>query len=191
VLIEGLASGFITDARGKRIYLSDTVTLLTVPLDLRPGGPRRRLGFLGGQEDTKAGEDLRKIAVRAFGNGLVEQVDLICAKAPEAGEGRRRWLEQNLLADLASRYARQGLQLEWDASLVTHLVEESARLEGQRDWERYVDQRLAPALVPCLPEEIGGEPRVARVSWDGGAVRVEIRGAERPAMPPAAANSLS
>ncbi|MDR7418838.1 MAG: AAA family ATPase [Armatimonadota bacterium] len=167
VLTQGLASGVITDARGKRLYLSDAVVLLTSGLGI---GHARPIGF------RRAGEPAEPRATRhpaaALGEELAAQVDLVCAGTLGSAAARRRWIEEHVLADLARRYRRQGLQLRWDETLVRWLAERDD-VSSQRDWERLMDETIGPLLVTHLAATTPGAPRALTVRWIDGRMQVE------------------
>ena len=98
VFIQALADGFLTDAQGKRIYLSDTIVILTAALS---NGARRAIGF--GEFEEPPNLALREAGVRDLGPELLDRVDLVFARVSSSDEARRRWLEKTLLADMAER----------------------------------------------------------------------------------------
>ncbi len=64
----------------------------------------------------------------------------------------RGWLRHVALPDLAERYARDGLTILWDDSLVECLAVEAAGLERREEWEALLERRLAPVLVRLFRE---------------------------------------
>lgn len=183
VLVQALEEGLITESRGKRIYLSDTVVLLTAEVAAAAG---RSLGFRppAAAEQPPALEMPTERAVQeALGAELAAQCDLVCAGIAATGEQRRRWLEQHCLADLAGRFRKHELHVQWDESLVTWLLSRCADDGNQREWERLVDEEISPRLVAHLPDAgpDAGPPveKRLRVKWDGGTICVEVNPAER------------
>jgi ATP-dependent Clp protease ATP-binding subunit ClpC len=168
VLTQGLASGFITDARGKRLYLSDAVVLLTAGL---PASAARAIGFKLAGEPFEVSETVNVAA--ALGEELAAQVDLVYTSVLRSAATRRRWLEEHLLADLAARYAKQGLELKWDETFVQWLVGRGERSRSQRDWERLMDESIGPLLVPHLSGARPGKRRAMLVRCQDGIVHVE------------------
>lgn len=138
VFIQALADGFLTDAQGKRIYLSDTIVILTAALS---NGARRAIGF--GEFEEPPNLALREAGVRDLGPELLDRVDLVFARVSSSDEARRRWLEKTLLADMAERYRRQGIQLVWDKTLLDWMLDQQESCRQQSDWERLVDQKPA------------------------------------------------
>jgi ATP-dependent Clp protease ATP-binding subunit ClpA len=174
VLVQALSTGYLTDARGKRIYLSDAVVLLTADVAIQL---QRPLGFVQGGDS--ATEDLRQAIGDAVGAELAAQLDLVIASVPTGEAPRRRWLEKHLLSDLADRYRKQGVELSWDDSLVAWLLREETASRNQREWERLVDERLSPLLIRYLPSTAGKEVRCLLVKCEGDEVLVETRQPEQ------------
>lgn len=146
VLKQALADGFLTDACGKRIYLSDTVVLFTAEVGLQDG---QHLGFALGPEPS--GVHWRRAAEQALGMDLLSQIDVVCTEVPITEGHRRKWLEEDLLASLSQRYRKLGLHLQWDESVVRWLLSQHDVCAGRRDWERLVDSSIAQVLVKHLP----------------------------------------
>jgi ATP-dependent Clp protease ATP-binding subunit ClpC len=165
VLAQALADGFFTDATGRRIYLSDTVVILTAAAGL--AGADDDIGFGAGQgahaDATQRAARAAAAAREILGDALVDRCDVICARKVETTAAQRRWLETRLLQDLAVRYLKYGLSLEWEPEVVDWLAQAQATAGG---WEKLVDDRLAPLLIPHLPA--AGEP----YATDGGESKV-------------------
>ncbi len=168
VLTQGLASGFITDARGKRLYLSDTVVLLTAGL---PVDNARPIGFRGAGEPSEPRPTVDPAAV--LGDELAAHVDLVCTTGRLSPAMRRRWLQEHLLADLAQRYRKQGLELRWDETFINWLMEREKVSTNQRDWERVMDESIGPLLVPHLTGAELAKPRGLTITWKDGSMHVE------------------
>jgi ATP-dependent Clp protease ATP-binding subunit ClpC len=157
VVTRALAEGFITDGRGKSIYLSDAVVLLTAHL---AQDQQRGLGFAPVEAGINV--NLFQQAETFLGPELVSQVDLIAAGVKESEDTQRRWIEKHLLLDLSERYIKQGLKLEWDRSAIDWLVSQQGLQINEREWERFVDGHLSPAIIPYLPK--AGEEKVLRLA---------------------------
>jgi ATP-dependent Clp protease ATP-binding subunit ClpC len=115
VLTQTLADGFITDSRGRRLYLSDTIVLLTAEIS---AAARHAIGFQRDDPVIPASitQSTMDAVEGALGAALAAQVDLVCTLVLTTDDSRRRWLEQALLADLSARYRKQGIELTWDES---------------------------------------------------------------------------
>jgi ATP-dependent Clp protease ATP-binding subunit ClpC len=174
VLTQGLETGVITDARGRHLYLSDTVVLLTAGVPVQSSGP---IGFLRATEPAEPHATMN--AAAALGEELATQVDLVCTTVIRSEAARRRWIEENLLGELAARYRKQGLDLRWDETFINWLVDQKHLSSSQRDWERLMDDAISPLLVPHLPEEGAGKPRSVRVTRKDGATLVEQQSTQR------------
>lgn len=173
VLKQALADGFLTDGRGKRIYLSDTVVLLTADIALQS---QRRLGFREWSDSPSV--KVSQAAEKALGSELVAQIDLICTEVLTSEVSRRRWLEEHLLKDLSERYRKQGLRLQWDESIIQWLLTQQSAYTSKRDWERLVDTHISPLLVKYLPAAGEQEVRLRIVKGEGDIIQVEKEGSE-------------
>lgn len=148
LLVKMLADGVLDDARGRRIYLSDTVVLLTAEIKL---DSQNRLGFK--IADAEREVDVRRAVGKELGKKLAGQVDIICWRTASTEEARRVWLRQNILRELAVRFEKAGIKLCFEESLVDWLL--ANRCQEMRDWERLVEERVSTALIPCLPAAAG------------------------------------
>jgi ATP-dependent Clp protease ATP-binding subunit ClpC len=171
VLTQALADGFVTDSRGKRIFLSDAVVLLTAQiatLDRRPIGFHPPEALV---EDTP-----RRVALKALGSEFVEQVDLICTRVPKSEVALRRWLEKHLLPKMAERFQKHGVDLHWDEEAIAWLASQGEAGGTQRDWERFVDDHLSLLLAPYLSSAQAKRVVLRIVKGEGGTIRVEEGG---------------
>lgn len=168
VLKQALADGFLTDGRGKRIYLSDTVVLLTADITSQSQQP---LGFRDRHESQSF--QARQAAEEVLGSDLLAQVDLICAEVPDSEMSLQRWLERYLLAVLSERYRKQGIDLRWDESVIQWLLSQQRSCASERDWERLVDNHISPILVKHLPAPAQKEVRLRIIKEEGDLIRVE------------------
>jgi ATP-dependent Clp protease ATP-binding subunit ClpC len=168
VLTQALESGFITDARGRRLFLSDAVVLLTADL---PTATERAIGFRRGGESSapRAAAD----PAGALGVELAAQIDLVCTTTPQSAATGQRWVEEHLLTELVNRCRKQGLELRWDDAFIRWLADRGGRPTNQRDWERLVDETISPLLVPHLPTDALAKPRSLIITWKDGGLHVE------------------
>ncbi len=154
VINQALRDGRLTDGRGKPIYFSDAVVLLTANIILQM---QRNLGFnLQEQPQGIGASEVFQAIGETVGPDLAEQIDLFMPGLQPV-EISKEWIRDHMLADLAGRYLKQGLRLEWDASLVDWLAEARSQFVSERDWERWIDYSLSPAIVGYLPKP--GGPR--------------------------------
>jgi ATP-dependent Clp protease ATP-binding subunit ClpC len=166
VLTQALDNGYLTESRGRRIYVSDVIVVLTAEAEVQTKG----FGFSAAT--APPAERVREAVTEVLGPSLVAQCNLIAAPAAPATPDRRRWFADHLAADLSARFRQRGLHLRWDDSLLDWLVSASVAGEGPADWERLVDDRLGVVLVAHLPS--GGAPRAVLVRYAGDAIRVEV-----------------
>lgn len=147
VVNQGLQEGRLTDGQGKSIYFSDTVVLMTAHVVITV---ERSLGFqLKDEQGVEIGDVYRAVA-DSIGSELASQVDLFMPGIQPAAISKG-WIKDHMLADLAERYLKEGLRLEWDASLVDWLAQARDQFLSERDWERWIDHSLSPAIVRFLP----------------------------------------
>jgi ATP-dependent Clp protease ATP-binding subunit ClpC len=166
LLAEAFEDGAFVDGGGRRIALSDTVVVLVCG-DVEAG---HRLGFqAAGTARSEGGEAVdagrSATATRALGERLAALVDveIIAHRAPpDAAPPVERTLEL-----LAQRFAREGISLEWDASVRKWLLE---RAGPSGDIDAAADRELLPRLAPLVGEP-GGE-RAFRVAAGPKGLRV-------------------
>jgi ATP-dependent Clp protease ATP-binding subunit ClpC len=168
VLHQALASGLITDARGKRIYLSDTVVLLTADIEAES---RRKTGYRNVKEPASA--DYEQAAEAKLGEDFAAQIDVICVGASNSEAAMRRWLRENLLSDLSRRYRARGMEVQWDDSLIDWFLSRQSDNASRMEWERLVDEHLSGALIPYLPPVDAKERPSYVVKYRDGSVQVE------------------
>jgi len=168
VWTQALSDGFLTNSRGKRAYLSDTVTILTVEAPMQSTQP---LGFRAVTESPVASE-LRNLEP-ILGAEFLAQVDVVITRLQQQPLTGRSWLRHNLLADIGARYSKLGLDLQWDDSLLDWLIAYQRTFSNQREWERLLDEQLAPALIRYLPAVPGKEATSLRVAYHENQVHVE------------------
>ncbi len=168
MLTQAIVEGAITDGRGKRLYLSDTVVLLTAAVTAESGRP---IGFRRDEAPVQRRSALDVAAV--LGEPLAAQVDLACTDVLRSDVMRRRWIQESLLADLSDRYRKHGVDLHWDESFVQWLLDRYGSAANRRDWERVMDESLGPLLVPHLPSGAAGKAQALVIRCKDGTVHVE------------------
>jgi ATP-dependent Clp protease ATP-binding subunit ClpC len=152
VLAQAFRSGFLTESHGRRIYLSDAVVVLTANVEEgRTAGP---LGFV---KDTNLSEEPEAAAINVSSMlqpELIAQLDLSWRPARLTKDRLQSWLKAWVLPVLSERYQRQGLAIQWDASIVEWLSGQILAL-GKGDLmqgERLVEEHVLPLLIPFLKE---------------------------------------
>ncbi len=169
VINQGLQEGRLTDGQGKSIYFSDAVVLMTAEVTIHA---QRSLGFQLKEEQGVEVSDVYKAVAETIGNDLASQVDLFMPGIQPATVSKV-WLKDHMLADLAERYLKQGLQLNWDTSLVDWLAESRNQFLSEHDWERWIDYSLSPAIVDYLPRPGGPKVNQVNVSMEQDKIKVE------------------
>ena len=162
---QALASGVILDARGKRIYLGDTVVLMTAPLELVE---RRGIGFTSESERPTG----RAVVERFIDAALLAQCDQVCTEIGSSKEDRSRWVREMLLTDLAAKFRKRGLDPSWDDSVVAWAIDTQQRAVNPQDWERALEAQLVP-LLRHLPAARSAGARGVLVKWNGSGLSVE------------------
>ena len=167
---QALSDGVVAERGGGRIYLSDAVVLMTAAA----GGAVHRTiaGFGRERAEDKQVTELGRAVAGQLGAGFVEWIDLIFAQVPTTQEGQRKWVDRNLLERISRGYRSHGLQLEWDDSLISWILNQQESHPTRGDLTRFVEERLGEALIPHLPGAGAGEVRV-QVSVKKGKLHVE------------------
>jgi ATP-dependent Clp protease ATP-binding subunit ClpC len=171
ILAQALDSGSITDGRGRRIYLSDAIVLITAGVG--EGTTHHVRGFRpwDSATQTPTTSSGHAQAEAALGEGLVDLADLVCADVVSAESAGVRWIEDHLMSDLAERFRRQGLALRWDPSVVDWLVKRAGG-SGHQAVARVIDEHVSALLVTHLPPTFGATPRAVMLHCEGDAIRV-------------------
>ena len=165
ILTHGLNEGMITMADGKRVYLSDTVVVMTADI-----AARTPMGF--GQENGSA-IDIRACTAHLLGSELVEQVDVLCTDLRADAHAQQQWLQESLLAELHQRFRSHGMHLSFDASLFPWLLSRGSTHFTRTDWERLIEEQLCPVIIPHLPGCRPQHELLLRVLAEGDNCRVE------------------
>lgn len=166
---QGLETGRIIDGRGKPLYFSDTVVILTSDVRI---SVQHSLGFKTESLQIKS-EDIFKAVVESVGEEIAEQVDLFIPGLAKSGGLTQKWLEEHLLKDLTERYLNQGIELHWDQTTIQWLSRQQEDYLSEKDWERWVDEALSPALIPHIPSSGRGESVAVNVKMDENKVVIE------------------
>ena len=166
---QGLENGMIIDGRGKPLYFSDTVVLLTADVSI---SVQHGLGFRAESIQIKS-EDIFKAVVETIGQEVAEQIDLFVPGLAKIGGLTQKWLEEHLLKDLSDRYLSQGVELHWDQTTIAWLSKQQEAYLSERDWEHWVDEALSPALIPHLPSTGKGTAIAVNVKMNDNQVVIE------------------
>jgi ATP-dependent Clp protease ATP-binding subunit ClpA len=157
LFLQAFDEGWLTDGRGKRVYLSDAVVIMTSNLGSehfrRLSSP---LGFLSKQVGAdQVRTDIFRELERRFSPEFRNRIDEVVLFSPLTHD-EVRWIACQELDKLAATLARAGKRLHVDPAVVDALVQEGYSLAyGARFLKRLIDERVK------LP--ISG-------SWHGGPV---------------------
>lgn len=133
-----LSEGYLTTPTGKRLYLSNCIVILSADTAVASGG---QLGFRSRDEDGD--QPVRDL----FGDDLLRCIDLVVTDTSAACGGRQAWVESVLVPALTARYRAEGLELDCHASFITWLVQNGEDIADFRDWERLLEETVAPLLA--------------------------------------------
>lgn len=170
VLRQALASGYFTDGKGRRVFLSDAVVLLTCSYRGSENG-KAKLGFALGPNETGHADKSHSAhdgqLEDALGAEFMAQVDLVVTQLAQSHEGLRRNLE-TLLDDVSKRYAQHNLDIAWQSAAINCILD-----HGRANWEKFIDLSISPLLVGYLADAEGKERVHVRVDFVGDEITVE------------------
>ncbi len=146
VLLRGIKSGFLTDARGKKLYLSDTVLLLTAE---SIGAEPQSIGLLG-KAAHKEKIAPRQLLASVLGDDFAAQMDDVFYQVPSAEVETNTGAIERMLQNVSLRCTMHGITLSWDHSFIAWILEKQRVAAQQRDWERVVEESLAEILSPYI-----------------------------------------
>jgi ATP-dependent Clp protease ATP-binding subunit ClpA len=144
LFLQAFDEGWITDGRGKRVYLSDAIVIMTSNL----GSEHFRrltspLGFRSQQVsiDQVRTEVFRELE-RRFPPEFRNRIDEVVLFSPLARE-EVRWITEHELSKLAATLQRAGRSLEVAPEAIDKLVEDGYSLAyGARFLKRVIDERV-------------------------------------------------
>lgn len=174
-IAQGLETGMVVDGRGKPLYFSDTVILITadVLISMHQG-----IGFKTEAVQVKSA-DVVKAITESVGQEIAEQIDMFIPGLAKSGGLTQKWLEEHLLTDLTNRYLGQGVELHWDQTTINWLASQQEQYLSERDWERWVDEALSPAIIPHIPKKGKGKLIAVNVKMDENKVVIEPMNQEK------------
>jgi ATP-dependent Clp protease ATP-binding subunit ClpC len=169
LFLQAFDEGWITDGRGKRVYLSDAIVIMTSNI----GSEHFRrltspLGFLSKQvgiEQVKT-EVFRELE-RRFPPEFRNRIDEVILFAPLARD-EVRWIAEHELTTLAATLERSGRRLEVASEALDRIVDEGYSLAyGARFLKRLIEERVK---LPISQQWHAGP--VYRLALDDGKVVV-------------------
>lgn len=169
-IARALEDGSFTDGRGKTIYLSDTVVILTAgTVSL---ATQYTLGFQS-QRNILNDEDVRQIINNALGDDLLDQVDVLVQQSASVPTSFAEWLEKNFLVNLQARFTKLSVSLEWDESLLEWFAAQQETGLSEREWEELFDKQISPAIARHLPPETSSSPVSLKIGYRDGRVNIQ------------------
>jgi ATP-dependent Clp protease ATP-binding subunit ClpA len=179
LFLQAFDEGWITDGRGKRVYLSDAIVIMTSNI----GSEHFRrltspLGFLSKQvgiEQVRA-EVFRELE-RRFPPEFRNRIDEVILFAPLAHD-EVRWIAEHELTTLAATLERSGRTLEVASEALDRIVDEGYSLAyGARFLKRLIEERVK---LPISQQWHSGQ--VYRVGVEEGRVVVASFGGSATAI---------
>ncbi|MEI6206709.1 MAG: AAA family ATPase [Desulfuromonadales bacterium] len=145
LLIEqGIRDGFFLDGQARKVFLSDSIIILTAAgITAKSTHP---VGF-GSLDSLDPLDANRQNARNLLGEVCMDLVDLICTSSPVMTQQGSVWIRNTLLSDLADRYRRLGIDVTWDDSLVRWLANEYISQPCENHLERIADEQITPTVM--------------------------------------------
>jgi ATP-dependent Clp protease ATP-binding subunit ClpC len=141
-----ITHGLLTDMRGRTIYFSDVILILTVLSLDTESRPVVGFGASGRTSEDGASDDA------GLGARILEAVDVVVESAGAVRSNSGQWITTHLLPALAAPLSRRGIELVWDPSVVTWLDDYWAKKPEAKALERFAENEISPVLVRELQE---------------------------------------
>ena len=141
-----ITNGVVTDMRGRNIYFSDTIILLTVQSLDAESRPVIGFGETGRATDGGTRDDV------GLGGRIMDAVDVVVEGATIIPKDSGQWITTRLLPALAAPLARRGVELVWDSSIVDWLHDRWSKHPEPSAFERFAEKEISPVLVRELQE---------------------------------------
>jgi ATP-dependent Clp protease ATP-binding subunit ClpA len=144
LFLQAFDEGWLTDGRGKRVYLSDSIVIMTSNVGSEHFRKLRSpLGFLAG--DVAVGQvqaDVRREMERRFSPEFLNRIDDVVLFSPLT-HAETREIAERYLATVTAALAKAGKTLDVDAAAVERLVAEGySPAYGARLLKRVIDDRV-------------------------------------------------
>ena len=143
-----LDRGWVTDLRGRRIFFSDAIVLMTLGARDSTGPTRRIPGF-----GDVSGADLHSALSSPdwsalFGDRTAEYLDLVIMDTPAtfARRSTPNGVCDAVLADVSKRFGARGISIGWDDSVVDWL-QTSSSSNHMESIARLIEREVLPLLV--------------------------------------------
>lgn len=142
--------GKVTDSRGKKIYFSDVTIIMTSNAMIRA---QKSMGFTetNNQLDTDA---IVEQLSSTFPKEFLNRIDEIVVFNPLSRAHIERILTHNVFKNAQSRFKEEGIELRFDKSVVTRVIDEGYSPElGARNLHRAFDRLILAPLVKYIYEK--------------------------------------
>ena len=166
-----LSTGVLTDYRGRRIYFSDAVVVMTAEGEPTSDAPRVTGFHASAEGGTRRPADTPDLAVALFGDDVAAGLDIVVSEpaSPDRRDGESN-VYARVLGAVADRFREQGVRVDWDPSVAEWLASSYDKGPEVRTVERLVEREVLPSLV-YLAAGAGDGARAGdhvRVSREGG-----------------------
>lgn len=180
LFLQAFDEGWLTDGRGKRVYLSDAVVIMTSNL----GSEHFRkltspMGFLSQQvSSAQIQSEIMRTLERQFPPEFRNRVDEVVVFSPLAKD-EVRTIAERYIAETASTLARNGRRLTVEPEALEKLVKQGYSLAyGARFLKRVIDEKVK---LPISSRWRSGKDFVVRVVDDQ--VTVDVKDPQEEAIP--------
>jgi ATP-dependent Clp protease ATP-binding subunit ClpA len=144
LFLQAFDEGWLTDGRGKRVYLSDSIVIMTSNVGSEHFRKLRNpLGFLVGEVVmAQVRADVRREMERRFSPEFLNRIDDVVLFSPLTHDEARE-IAEHYLANLAATLETAGKTLDLDPAAVEQLVAEGySPAYGARLLKRVIDDRV-------------------------------------------------
>jgi ATP-dependent Clp protease ATP-binding subunit ClpA len=144
VFLQAFDEGWLTDGRGKRVYLSDAIVIMTSNIGSEHFRKLRNpLGFLSGEmavEQVRA--DIRRDVERRFSPEFLNRIDEVVLFSPLT-PAEARTIAAQYVSTIASTMAKAGKTLAIDDEVLDAIVAHGhSPVYGARFLKRAIDERI-------------------------------------------------
>jgi ATP-dependent Clp protease ATP-binding subunit ClpA len=172
VFLQAFDEGWLTDGRGKRVYLSDAIVIMTSNVGSDHFRKLRNpLGFLSSQiamEQVRA--DIRRDVERRFSPEFLNRIDEVVLFSPLT-PGEARSIAAQYLSTVNTTVAEAGKTLSIDDDVLDAIVAQGhSPVHGARFLKRVIDERIKLPISTHWHDTVDFHVRV-----DGGDVVVETQ----------------
>ncbi|HNX49210.1 MAG TPA: AAA family ATPase [Thermoanaerobaculaceae bacterium] len=179
VLAQAIQKGYLLASSGKKVYLSDTICVLTVAG--REAARGRTIGFVTSEPTSGPGGSERS----DLEDELAAFVDVVCHVTRVAGF-EPGWVVDRLLQPMAEHYRREcNVLVSWDEAVPAWLAEHGGKAGSDpRQIEMWFENEVVPMVVTAVGDK--ESVRGVHLGLQDDALRVEPSeggtGSEGPAI---------